>query len=59
MAVIPKFMGERIKLSHRRVSRGNDTLNVIDESMLIQIGTASAVGSSEVLGIMAKNLASQ
>ena len=41
---------QRIKVSHSRVSRADETLNVDDESITIRIETAPAVGSTEVLG---------
>ncbi len=54
---------ERIELSHRRDSRGDDNANVFDETITIQNESASAVGSSEVLGdlllIRCKELAYQ
>jgi hypothetical protein len=42
--------GLTVELSHSRDNRGGDTSRVIEESILLRIGAASAVGSSEVLG---------
>ena len=38
-------------MSHSRGNRADETLNVDDESIALRIGTAVAVGSTEVLGL--------